>query len=186
MIRINLLPVRAAKKKESIRFQLTVAGLATFLVAAVSIASYLVVGSEASSLNGQIAAGNQELTDLKMKIGELSRIKEQKRIVEEKLRIITQLETGRTGPVKLLKNISEAIPQKAWMKSLKDESFQITIEGYASDDEVVAEFMRGLQKTNMGTVELDVAQRVVEKEAGAEVVNFIIRLEKQKPARETK
>jgi len=121
-----------------------------------------------------------------MKIGELSRIKEQKRIVEEKLRIITQLETGRTGPVKLLKNISEAIPQKAWMKSLKDESFQITIEGYASDDEVVAEFMRGLQKTNMGTVELDVAQRVVEKEAGAEVVNFIIRLEKQKPARETK
>jgi len=55
MIRINLLPVRAAKKKESIRFQLTVAGLATFLVAAVSIASYLVVGSEASSLNGQIA-----------------------------------------------------------------------------------------------------------------------------------
>jgi hypothetical protein len=37
MIRINLLPVRAAKKRESVRFQLTVAGLITFFVIALGM-----------------------------------------------------------------------------------------------------------------------------------------------------
>ncbi|HEY4706935.1 MAG TPA: PilN domain-containing protein [Thermodesulfobacteriota bacterium] len=185
MIRINLLPVRAAKKKESIRFQLTVAGLATFFVFAVSAAGYLIVRSEASSLTGQITAGNQELTDLKKKIGELSKIKEQKKIVEEKLRIINQLEADRTGPAKLFKGIADAIPARAWLKSMKDEDFQITLEGYASDDEVVAEFMRGLEKAAIGmAVELEVAQRLVEKESAIEVVNFIVRIEKQRPVRQ--
>jgi type IV pilus assembly protein PilN len=64
MIRINLLPVRAAKKKESIRFQLTVAALVTFLVFAVSMVAYLVVMSEASGLKDQISSGQQELDQL--------------------------------------------------------------------------------------------------------------------------
>ncbi len=184
MIRINLLPVRAAKKKESIRFQLTVAGLATFLVAAVSIAVYLIAAAEARGLQEQIASGNQELNDLTKKIGELSKIKEQKRIVEEKLRIINQLESDRTGPARLLRNVSEAVPKRAWIKTLRDKDYQITIEGYASDDEVVAEFMRGLEKADMGKVELEVAKRETEKESGAEVVSFIIRLERERPVRE--
>lgn len=183
MIRINLLPVRAAKKKESIRFQLTVAGLATFLVFAVSVASYMVVRGQAGSLNDQITSGNQELAELKKKIGELSKIKEQKRIVEEKLRIIYQLEADRTGPVKLFRGIADSIPAKAWLKSIKDEDFQVAIEGFASDDESVAEFMRGLQRAAMGTVELEVAQRIVEQESGIEVVSFIIRIEKERPVR---
>jgi len=33
----------------------------------------------------------------------------------------------------------------------------------------------------MGMVELEVAQRVVEKETGVEVVNFIIKVERQAP-----
>ncbi len=185
MIRINLLPVRAAKKKESIRFQLTVAGLATFFVFAVSAASYLIVRTEAGNLSDQITAGNEELADLKKKIGELSKIKEQKKIVEEKLRIITQLEADRTGPAKLFRGIADAIPSRAWLKSIKDEDFQITLEGYASDDEVVAEFMRGLERAALGAaVELEVAQRLVEKESAVEVVNFIVRLEKQRPVRQ--
>lgn len=186
MIRINLLPVRAAKKKESIRLQLTIAGLATFFVAAVSIAVYIIAAAEASGLQEQITSGNQELNQLTKKIGELSKIKEQKRIVEEKLAIINQLESDRTGPVRLLRNISEAIPQRAWVKTLRDKDYQISIEGYASDDEVVAEFMRGLERAGIGKVELEVAKRETEKESGSEVVSFVIRLEKEKPARETK
>lgn len=182
MIRINLLPVRAAKKKESIRFQLTVAGLATFFVFAVSMAGYVMVRSEASSLSDQITSGDQELAELKKKIGELSKIKEQKRIVEEKLRIINQLEADRTGPAKLFRAIADAIPSKAWLRSIKDEDFQIAVEGFASDDEAVAEFMRGLEKAAIGSaVDLDVAQRVVEQESAVEVVSFIIRIEKQRP-----
>lgn len=182
MIRINLLPVRAAKKKETIRFQLTVAGLVTFLVFAVSIAAYLTISSEASNLNDQIAKGNQELEQLKSKIGELSRIKEQKRIVEEKLNIIANLEAARTGPVNMFKKIREAIPEKAWLKSVKDEGLVITLKGVATDDELVADFMRNLQRTKEWLVELDIAETVMDQETNTEVVGFTIRLEKIRPA----
>jgi type IV pilus assembly protein PilN len=179
MIRINLLPVRAAKKKESTRFQLTVAGLVTFLVLAVSFAVYLTVSSEANAIKGEIEQGNEELLQLKRKIGELSKIKEQKRVVEEKLNIVKNLEAARTGPAELFKMVAISIPEKAWLKSLKDEGQVITIRGFAADDEVVAEFMRRLQRhKGPGGVELEVVESIREAETKAEVVRFVIRLGK--------
>ncbi len=182
MIRINLLPVRAAKKKESIRFQLTVAGLITFCVLAINVAVYFVVRGEASAFREDIAKGEAEIEDLKKKIGELSKIKEQKRVVEEKLKVITNLEAARTGPAKLFTMISGAMPEKAWLASLKDEGASVVLKGFASNEEVVADMMRGLQKhKELGFVELDVAQRTVERETNADVISFTIRLEKGKP-----
>lgn len=189
MIRINLLPVRAAKKKESVRFQLTVAGLVTFLVFAGSVGVYLTVRSQANSVAAEIENGNRELAGLQKKIGELSKIKEQKRIVEEKLNIIKTLEAARTGPTKLFKAIGDSIPERAWLASVKDAGGVTTLKGYASDDEVVADFMRRLQRyRELGSVELDVAQRTIEKETDADVVGFTIRLEKavEKPAEKAK
>lgn len=183
MIRINLLPVRAAKKKESIRFQLTVAGLIILLVIAVMGGVYFRAASEASAISAEIQRGQEELRRLKARVGELSRIKEQKRIVEEKLRIVRSLEQARTGPSELFGKISEAIPKEAWLSSLQDQGNRVTLTGYAAGDEVVADFMRGLEKfKDLGNVELDVARRVKEKETGSDVVNFIIRLDKAPPA----
>ncbi|MBI5344484.1 MAG: PilN domain-containing protein [Deltaproteobacteria bacterium] len=181
MIRINLLPVRAAKKKETVKVQLTLAGIITCVVFVVSIAVYLTVRSEASSLQDNISRGQNEITELKKKIGELSRIKEQKKIVEEKLAIITNLEAARTGPTKLFKMIGASIPERAWLSSVKEESGAIVIKGHAVSDEVVADLMRGLQRyKELGRVELEVAERRVERETNAELVGFSIRLEKEK------
>ena len=186
MIRINLLPVRAAKKKETLRFQLTVAWLVTVLVFIISMGIYIKVRSQASNLTADISSGNQELEELKKKIGELSKIKEQKRIVEEKLRIINNLEAARKGPIMLFDMITSSIPEKAWLLSLKDEDPIIEIKGAASADEVIADFMRGLQRyKELGKVELDVAQRGLDRETNSEVVNFTIRLEKEREKKAT-
>jgi len=81
--------------------------------------------------------------------------------------------------VDLFRKIGEAIPDRAWLASMKDEGFTVTVKGYAADDEVVADFMRGLQKfKELGLVELEVAQRLVERETGSDLVGFTIRLEK--------
>lgn len=189
MIRINLLPVRAAKKKESLRFQLTVAGLVTFLVFVVMMAVYISKRSEASNLDEDLSRGNIELEELKKKIGELDKIKEQKRIVEEKLNVIRSLEAAKTGPVNLFARVGGAIPATAWLSSIKDEGAMVVLKGFAADDEVVADFMRGLQKhKELGSVELEVAQRTIEKETGSDVVGFTIRLEKhvEKPKEKEK
>jgi type IV pilus assembly protein PilN len=181
MIRVNLLPVRAAKKKEMLRFQLTVAGLVTVLVIIVSFAAYFTVRSDASQLNSDIAKGKDELDGLKKKIGELSKIKEQKAVVEEKLKVINKLEAGRSGPTKLFDSIAESMPEKMWLIAIKEDVQLITIKGYATSDEVVADFMRGLQKhKDLTKIELDVAQKTTDKDTGTEVVSFDIRAERVK------
>ncbi|MFQ5442870.1 MAG: PilN domain-containing protein [Thermodesulfobacteriota bacterium] len=179
MIRINLLPVRAARKKESVRFQLTVAGLITLFVFSVSMAFYFTTRSEANMLKDDISRSQAELRQLRKKIGELSRIKAQKKLVEEKLKVITSLEAARTGPTKLFKAISDSIPRNAWLKTLKDNGPIITLTGFATKDEVVAEFMRRLERKNsVRLVDLEIAQRQVESETGEDVVNFIIKVQK--------
>ncbi|MBI5345260.1 MAG: PilN domain-containing protein, partial [Deltaproteobacteria bacterium] len=65
--------------------------------------------------------------------------------------------------------------------SVKEESGAVVIKGHAVSDEVVADLMRGLQRyKELGRVELEVAQRAVEKETNTELVGFSIRLEKEK------
>jgi type IV pilus assembly protein PilN len=180
MIRINLLPVRAAKKRESVRFQLTVAGLITFFVIALGAVLYFISNSEANALREDIARGEAELSELKKKIGELSKIKEQKRIVESKLQVVKKLEAARKGPVDLFTRISEAIPKKVWLNSLVDSGRVITLKGFAATEDDVSMFLRGLEKhKELGRPELVVAQRRKKaKIAGRELVEFTIRLEK--------
>ncbi len=179
MIRINLLPVRAARKREFIRFQLTIAGLVTIFVISLSLAYFFIVRSEARSLQDNIERGQKELTQLRRKVGELALIKQQKKVVEEKLKVINNLEAARTGPTTLFMTVSNAIPEKAWLNTFQDKGRIITLTGFAYNDEIVAEFMRRLQRnTRISAVELDVVQRVTEKETGADVVKFVINLQK--------
>ncbi|HHL39364.1 MAG TPA: fimbrial protein [Deltaproteobacteria bacterium] len=179
MIRINLLPVRAAKKKESIRFQLTVAGLVTFFVTALVGVFYFIVQGEAGQLADEIAAGEAELKALKKKIGELDKIQEEKRKVEEKLEIVNELEKGRSGPVELLVKVSEAIPDTAWLTSLKERGSLIVLRGIASSDDVVADFMKGLERQKgLGRVELEVAERRKVQGVDGYLVSFTLRIEK--------
>ncbi|MFQ5428018.1 MAG: PilN domain-containing protein [Thermodesulfobacteriota bacterium] len=179
MIRINLLPIRAARKKEFIRFQMTIAALATIFVISISLAYFFTVRSEARMLRDDIVRGEEELKQLRRKVGELSRIKQQKQVVEEKLRVINGLEAQRTGPTTVFRIVSNAIPKKAWLTAFKDQGSVVTLTGYAFNDETVAEYMRRLQKSlKIGAVELDVVQRIVEGETGSDVVKFVINLEK--------
>ena len=84
MIRINLLPVRAAKRKESFRVQLVAAGAITFLVVGLTMMLYFSAQSEAGLISGEIATIERELAMLKKKIGELARIKQEKKVLEDK------------------------------------------------------------------------------------------------------
>ncbi|OGQ59674.1 MAG: hypothetical protein A3J24_10195 [Deltaproteobacteria bacterium RIFCSPLOWO2_02_FULL_53_8] len=176
MIRINLLPVRAAKKKESQRFQLTVAGLAIVLIIIISFGIYLYASGEARALSDQVAADKKELEQLALKIGVLSKIEDEKAVVQGKLDTIKTLEENKTSSIKLLKLISLSMPEKAWLASIKDAGESISIKGYAADEKNVADFMRKLleHSAELGKIELIQAQRAVEKETNAELMNFEI------------
>ncbi len=179
MIRINLLPVRAARKKESIRQQLSIAGLSILMLFIVLGGFYWNVTTTVSQIRGNIDSARSELGELKKKIGKLSKIKEQKAKVEEKLNIVRDLEAGKKGPLSMLNSISEAIPDLAWVESLKGSGNSIVLSGFAATEGVVADFMRGLERfPELGSVELEIVQK--SKKKNYDVVSFTIRLKKER------
>ena len=89
----------------------------------------------------------KELATYKKTDEELRRIQKLLSETRAKLKVIQQLEENKTGPVRLLDEISEAVPkEKLWLKSLSENKGVLTLEGSAMDNDTVARFMTNLER----------------------------------------
>lgn len=160
MIRINLLPVRAARKKESVRQQLSIAGLMAVLVLVVVMAAYLVLLGNISGTKNEISRSEQELAQLKVKIGQIDNIKKLEDEVKKKLEVLNQLRQAKTGPVNRLTTLSDIIPEKMWLTRYSENGADVNISGYAINEDLIADFIRSLEKSpDFIGVELQVTEQ---------------------------
>lgn len=179
MIRINLLPIRAAKKKESARQQASIAGLSIVLLVIIIGVFYFSITKTINELRESISNEEKESASLDKVIGELKNVEAEKKVVLEKLNIVKQLEVNRRTHLKILSDIAGAVPEKVWIETLKDSGQTVVITGFAAADDIVADFMKALEKTLVSwKVELEVVQQA-EKEK-IKLAGFTIRLEKPK------
>jgi len=148
MIKINLLPFRAARRKENIRRQITVYVLLVVLVLLGAGYFFLSLTSTLSELADEKIAQNKELDKY---AGTIKRIKAlEKKVVEieEKLGVIKELEKNKTGPVRLLDEIAMAIPKdRLWLTSMQEKKGILSLSGTAMDNDTVAIFMTNLEKS---------------------------------------
>src|SRR5258706_4706869 len=145
MIHINLLPVKAAKKREFGRQQLV---LFVLLLVLAGIGNYFVYNrfeSELRSLDKQIATTRSEIAKLEKTIGEVKSIKEDKKALEDKLKILDTLKKGRTGPVKVMDELATLIPQKVWLNDYTESGGSVTMQGSASSYEDLSTFSKKLK-----------------------------------------
>lgn len=173
MIRINLLPVRAARKKETAKQQIAILVLTLLLVTVIVGGVYAYFAAKVSAAENDIAASEQELAQLKAKIGEINNLKKLKDDVQKKLDVLTQLRKNKTGPVKRLGTLSDTVPEKLWLTAYSESGQSVSIGGVAFSEELIAEFMRRLQGSNDFTaVELVVSEQ--SEIAGTKVKKFQI------------
>lgn len=171
MIKINLLPVRAAKKKETLRQQISIAAM--LLVAVLMVIGYfhISITKSISEVNARTVSVEDELTKTKAQIGEVSKYKEAKKILEDKLGVIESLKKGKAGPVKMLEELSRVTPEKLWVISFKEHGGGINIDGIAISEEVIAQFMTELEKSSFfKDIELVVTEQIVQ--AGLKLKKF--------------
>ncbi len=144
MIRINLLPVRVAKKREMGKQILVL--FAAFIVAALvgNFMWYSDRNAEFKSNAAGIASVKNKITELEKVIGEVSKINDRKLEVEKKLGVLDNLRKGRSGPVKMMDALASSMPKKLWLKNFVEEKSGVKISGSAISHDEVAEFMRGL------------------------------------------
>lgn len=160
MIRINLLPVRAAKKKESAKQQLSILVFCMLLVVGVGLAVYTVMLAKISATKDAIERSELELRQLKTKIGEIDNLKKLQADVKKKLDVLDQLRKEKTGPASRLAKLSDITPDKLWLTGYSETSGKVKIDGLAYNEDLIATFLRNLQDSGHYTgVELGVSEQ---------------------------
>lgn len=160
MIKINLLPLRASKKKETMRQQLLVAGLSILAVLFVGLGLYGLLVSKISTAKTQIVNSENEIASLKAKIGVIDNIKKLQAEVKKKLDVLNQLRSQKSGPASRLAALSDAVPEKLWLTKYAETAGSVSVSGMAYNEELIAQFMKNLQDSGaFANVELQVSEQ---------------------------
>jgi type IV pilus assembly protein PilN len=150
MIRINLLPFRAARKKENIRRQVSLFLLSLVLVCICLFVIHQRLGAKVKSLNHKAETLKQQLKSKRKAAKEVDAIKKALAALQQKLDAIKWLEQNRREPVRLLEGMTEMlIPQRMWLTDLASDLVTVTLKGVALDQKTVADFMIQLEGSGL-------------------------------------
>lgn len=168
MIRINLLPYRAARKKENIRKQIGIFFLSLLVVIAILLFYNMRLQKRIAVLNEKIAENKTMLAKFENQAKEVDRIKKAFNNLENKTKVIKNLETKRNDAVCLLDNMtklvaeqtlkpeSDSLPDKdntpvkrLWFTNFEAKGNNIVIKGIAMDNKTVADFMTRLESSKL-------------------------------------
>jgi len=147
MIRINLLPFRAARKKENIRKQVSVFFLCLLLVLVVLGWVHFYLGGKQTRLTTNVADTKKELALYKQKNAEIREIRKKLQDLEMRQKVIQDLEKKRFEPVHILDELADKIvAERMWLTRLDIRSNQMDLDGIALDNNTVADFMDNLEE----------------------------------------
>lgn len=145
MIRINLVVVPKLRKQETLVYQ--AAGALLFLIGIFSACYFwgLTKQDQKVAVQQRNEVKKQEIRQLEASVGEVEKFKQQVRTLEEQLGVIRALENGRSGPVKMMDELTEIVPRRLWITSFREVGKRVTVEGLAESGMVIADFLDNLK-----------------------------------------
>jgi len=144
MIRINLLPVRQAQKRELGRQFLVLAAIVLVGALGGNYYWYSVRHDAAEREARDVRDIQARIAALEKEIGEVNELKAKSAEVSAKLAALATLQAGRKGPVKMLDAVTMAIPKKVWVSDFNEVGGAVRIVGSALTLDDVSDFMKGL------------------------------------------
>jgi len=175
MIRINLLPFRAARKKENIRRQVSIFFLSFFFVIVVLVYYHISLGSKITDLKAKKETTKKEVAKLDKINKEIAVLKKKLETLKKKTNVIESLEKNRFEPVRLLDTMSlKVIAKRMWFQSFKSTYKSVAIDGMALDNKTVADFMTRLQGSGLfGAVRLKTIKKAKVKNSNLKSFQII-------------
>jgi type IV pilus assembly protein PilN len=147
VIRLNLLPVRELNAESNRRRELTVTGVSLAAVTLILLGVYFYKSAQLSSLSNELPAIRKEVEVLNGKIKELGELEAKIKELRSKHKVIEDLRGQKTGPILVMDSLAAAIPSSLWLIELKQSGGNLMINGLATDNQSVAEFIRSLSRS---------------------------------------
>ncbi len=164
MILINLLPHREEKRR--LRKQAFFAGLGLSAIGGAVVVA-LWFGVQMRMISGQQERNSvlqAAITKLDDEIKDVSALRAEIDSLKARQRAVEDLQTDRNMPVYLLNELVAQTPEGIYLTSIKQNSQQVIVTGYAQSNERVSEFLRN---TNTRSTWLQHPELVEIKAAGA-------------------
>jgi type IV pilus assembly protein PilN len=183
MIRINLLPFRAARQKENIRRQVSIFVLSLACLLIILFYYNWSLGHKIDAVDARIKQTQSDLNKYDKINKEIAAIKKKLSNLKKKTAVMATLESNRFEPIRLLDSMTQAIvPKRMWFTNLQFKDDRVKIAGIALDNKTVADFMVRLEKTGLySKVNLNTLKQ--KKVAKSNFKSFLISCTKKQPVK---
>jgi len=150
MIRINLLPYRAARSKENIRRQVSIFLLSFALLVIVLVVYNSHLSKKKEGLSNNLDHLKNEVVKYEKKAKQVEEIKKKLDTLNKQIEIVNQLKAYREKPPKLLSKMTEmVISGRMQLTRLISDGANLSLDGVALDNETVAVFMLRLERSGL-------------------------------------
>jgi type IV pilus assembly protein PilN len=150
MIRINLLPYRAARSKENIRKQVSIFLLSFVLLIIVLVVYNSHLSSKKEGLSNDLDNLKKEVAIYEAKAKQVEDIKKKLDTLNKQIEIVNQLKDYRENPPKLLAKMTEmVISGRMQLTRLISDDSNLSLHGVALDNETIAVFMLRLERSGL-------------------------------------
>ena len=145
MIRINLLPHRAEKRKaqqvQFIAFSVISVAIGVLIVGFVHVA----IMTQIDNQQRRNAYLNKEIVVLDRQIDEIKKLREQTKSLLARKTVVENLQSMRADVVHLMDQMLRILPDGVYLKSLKQTGNKINLVGYAQSNARVSTLMRSIE-----------------------------------------
>jgi type IV pilus assembly protein PilN len=185
MIRINLLPHRAAKRKQKQAAFVALLALGGILGVAVVLAVGGYNASRISIQNERNLVLKTANAELDKKIGAIAQLKQEIEALKARQQAVEDLQGDRNQPVYLLDELVKQTPDGVFLKSFKQDGQRVVLTGYAQSQERVADLLRNLSGNSPWLERPDLtevrAAVLTQGKIGRKVVEFTLAVAIKRP-----
>ncbi len=190
MIRINLLATERVKTSRR-TISIDPGQKATLACSLILLLTGLGIGwwywsldRASARLNGEILAAQRETTRLKTIISQVEKFDTQKQHLQERVALIEELRKGQGAPVRILDEVSRALPEMLWLTEMKQEpTGDLTIDGRCANLTSLSDFVGNLERTGYfrRPVEIVDSQVMPPQQTMPELIKFSVKAQYSGP-----
>jgi type IV pilus assembly protein PilN len=107
----------------------------------------LILHNRRRDLEHEISKARLEAERLRSIIEEVKGYEEKKASLEAKIKLINDLKTNQKGPVRLMDEISKALPDLVWLTNLDVSGNQVVMKGKTMSPNAVSTYLENLKKS---------------------------------------
>ena len=170
MIKINLLPQEERKRGAPLDTTIILGAFGAVVLLLGMAYGWYWLSQENVSLAASIDQAQAELKRYEQEVKQVDKFREDKKRLEEKIKIIETLVVAQAGPVRLLDEVSRALPAEVWLTAINRNGKKLDVSGIAYSNFSVASFMTNLGKAAplISNVDLVVSEKTMVEQVPVE------------------